>query len=137
MNEKKINSNVAIAFVVLCSVTVGVGLAVYFASNRGARIIRPKGVTVTGTVTATVAGTFEKITFTSLSNGATYLTVANGETYSITIPNDDSYNVTIAWKLFGITGGNATLNANEGTLNLDTTQPSVTENWAIPNPSTP
>jgi hypothetical protein len=137
MKEKRGISNVVVVIIVSCAVVIGVGSAVFSASNGGVGTIRPKGVTVAGTVTAAVAGTFEKITFTSLSNGVSYVVGANRETYSVTLPNCDSYNVTIAWKLFGITGGNAILNWNEGTLNLDTTRSSVTENWAIPNPSTP
>jgi hypothetical protein len=137
MKEKKAISNVVVVIIVSCAVVIGIGSAVYFASNGGVETISPKGVTVAGTVTAAVAGTFEKITFTGLSNGVSYVVGANGETYSISLPDGDSYNVTIAWKLFGTTGGNAILNWNEGTLNLDTTRSSVTENWAIPNPSTP
>jgi hypothetical protein len=136
MSEMRGILNVVMAIAVLCTVAIGVGLAVYIASDGGVGTIRPKRLTVTGTVTAAVAGTLEKITFANLSNGLSYVADVNGETYSITLPNYDSYNVTIAWKLFGITGGKAMVNWND-TLNLDTTQSSVTENWAIPNSSTP
>jgi hypothetical protein len=133
MTEKKGSSKVVIAIVLVCVVIIGVGLAVYFASNGGVGIIKPKEVTLTGTVRAAVAVTFENITFTSLSNGETYVADINGETYSITLTNGDSYNVTVAWKLLGFPGGNW----NVGTLNVDTTQSSITENWVIPNYSTP
>lgn len=133
MSEKKGISNVVIAIVVLCVVVIGVGLAVYFASNGGVGIIKPKEVTLTGTVTTTGTGTNpEKITFTSMSNNKDYVAACTGggnpAPYSITLPNGDSYKVTITWKtLFGlITGGNA----DAGTLNLDSSQSSITENWA-------
>ena len=126
MTDKKAISNVVIAIIVVCVVLVAV-LGIYFASKGGIGIVKPKEVTLTGTVTTTGTGTSpEKITFKSLSDGQTYVANANGGTYSITLPNSDSYGVTITWKFLGITGGTA----DAGTLNLDSTEASITRNWA-------
>lgn len=71
----------------------------------------------------------ESITFTSLKDGSTYAAEVDGgtpATYSINLPNGQSYSVTIKWKFLGIAGGTA----NVGTLNLDTFKRSIAENWA-------
>jgi hypothetical protein len=95
------------------------------------RIDKPKEVTLTGTVTTTGTGTNpEKITFKSMRDEKTYVAGVSGGgnpgTYSIVLPNGDSYKVSITWKFFGITGGTA----DAGTLNLDTSATSIERNWA-------
>lgn len=106
-------------------------LAIYVIIQRPG-FIKPKEVTLTGTVTTTGTGTIpEKITFTSMRDGKTYVAAVvgggNPGTYSITLPNGDSYKVTITWKILGlITGGTA----DAGTLNLDTFETSIEKNWA-------
>jgi hypothetical protein len=43
------------------------------------------------------------------------------------LPNEDTYTVTITWKAFGaIPGGDA----DAGTLNLNETEESIVRNWA-------
>lgn len=92
---------------------------------------KPKEVTLTGTVTTTGTGTSpEKITFTCNRDGMTYVTAVYGGnpgTYTISLPNGDSYSVKITWKILGIiTGGDA----DAGTLNLDTFEESIEKNWS-------
>jgi hypothetical protein len=92
---------------------------------------KPAFVTVAGTVTTTGTGTNpEKITFTSETNGNTYVAACAGGgnpgSYTISLPNGDTYRVTIAWQFIGITGGNA----NAGTLNLNTFSDNMSMNWS-------
>ena len=92
---------------------------------------KPKEVTLTGTVTTTGLGTSpEKITFTCNRDGMTYVTAVSGGnpgTYSIDLPNGDSYSVKITWQVLGlVTGGDA----DAGTLNLDCDDDSLVKNWA-------
>jgi hypothetical protein len=92
---------------------------------------KPKEVTLTGTVTTTGTGTTpEKITFTSVRDETIYVAAVTGGnpgTYSISLPNGDSYSVKITWKILGlVTGGDA----DAGTLNLDTFEESIEKNWA-------
>jgi len=111
-------------------VVVVAALAIYVIVQTPG-FIKPKEVTLTGTVTTTGTGTTpEKITFTSLRDGKTYVAAVSGGnpgTYTITLPNGDSYEVTITWKILGLlTGGTA----DAGTLNLDTFETSIEKNWA-------
>jgi hypothetical protein len=89
---------------------------------------KPGTVTVSGLVITVRTGTVpQKVTFTSMRNAATYVTnVAGGNpgTYSIDLPNGDSYSVSIAWTFLGIPG-----NADAGTLNLDTFDKTILKNW--------
>ncbi len=90
-------------------------------------ISKPSQVVLSGTVTTTGTGTSpEKITFTSETTGNNYVADANGGTYSVTLPNQDTYSVSITWKFLGITGGTA----DAGTLNLDSASATMTENWS-------
>lgn len=124
-NEKKGISSIVLAIVVIAIIVVGV--VVYVALTTSSTPAKPKEVALSGTVTTTGTGTSpEKITFTSEKNGNTYVANANGGTYSISLPNEDTYKVTITWKVLGITGGNA----DAGTLNLDTTEATMVKNWA-------
>jgi len=111
-------------------VVVVAALAIYVIVQTPG-FIKPKEVTLTGTVTTTGTGTTpEKITFTSMRDGKTYVAAVvgggNPGTYTITLPNRDSYKVTITWKFLGFTGGTA----DAGTLNLDTFETSIEKNWA-------
>jgi len=126
MNNKGISS-IAVAIVVIAIVAVGVVAYVILTTPA-----KPKEIELSGTVTTTgTATTPEKITFTSIRDNKTYVAACvgggNPATYSIVIPNGDSYKVTITWKAFGIiTGGDA----DAGTLNLDETEPAIVKNWA-------
>jgi hypothetical protein len=104
-------------------------LTIYFIwSTPG--IIKPNEVTLTGTVTTTgTLTTPEKITFTCERSENTFVASVSGGnpgTYTITLPNGNSYKVSITWKFLGATGGNA----DAGTLNLDTFETSIVQNWA-------
>jgi hypothetical protein len=126
MNEKRGVSNVVLAIAAIAIIVIGVVAYMALTTNSFAPA-KPKEVALSGTVTTTGTGTSpEKITFTSEKNGNTYVANANGGTYSISLPNEDTYKVTITWKVLGITGGNA----DAGTLNLDTTEASMVKNWA-------
>jgi hypothetical protein len=125
MTEKKSSGyrNIGIGVGIAVGVIIAV-IAIYFLFMVATK---PKEVLVSGTVTTTGTGTSpQMVTFTSMRNGKTYVANANGGSYSISLPNGDSYSVTITWKFLGITGGNA----DAGTLNLDTTETSITRNWA-------
>ena len=107
-----------------------VALAVYVIFGT-LGIIKPKDVTLTGTVTTTGTNTYpEKITFTSIRDSKTYVAAVSGGgnpgAYSIILPNGDSYKVSITWKFLGITFGTG----DAGTLNLDTFEKSIERNWA-------
>ena len=118
-------NTVAIAIGVIIIVIIA-GVALYFVFNA-LGVGKPSDVVVSGTVTTTGLGTSPQlVTFTSQSTGNPYVANANGGTYSITLPNRDTYSVTITYKVLGLTLGST---ASAGTLNLDTTQSSITENW--------
>ena len=123
------NKKLLIAVVIAVIVAV-VAVAIYVIVQTPG-FVKPKDVTLTGTVTTTGTGTTpEKITFTSMRDGKTYVAAVSGGnpgTYTITLPNGDSYKVTITWKILGLlTGGTA----DAGTLNLDTFETSIEKNWA-------
>ena len=123
------NKKLLIAVVIAVIVAV-VAVAIYVIVQTPG-FVKPKDVTLTGTVTTTGTGTTpEKITFTSMRDGKTYVAAVSGGnpgTYTITLPNGDSYKVAITWKILGLlTGGTA----DAGTLNLDTFETSIEKNWA-------
>lgn len=87
---------------------------------------KPSTVTVGGTVTTVGTATYpQKITFTSYTNHKQYVNAVNNKVYSISLPNPDSYQVTITWASLGVTGGDC----NAGTLNLDTFDPDINRDW--------
>jgi len=128
MSKNRDVAGLVIVLVVL--VVIVIGVVVYYETNGGIGILKPKDVTLTGTVTTTGTGTTpQKITFTNLSNQEAYVAACNGgnpSSYSITLPNGNNYSVIITWKFLGVTGGNATA----GTLNLDSSSSTMIENWA-------
>jgi len=90
-------------------------------------IVKPKIVTLTGTVTTTGTGTIpEKITFISYKTGNTYVAAVYDHSYSIQLPNGETYNVKITYKFLGlVTVGEA----DAGTLDLDSSEPFIVRNW--------
>ncbi len=97
--------------------------------------LKPEYVTVSGTANntdhfdyASPTITPNTITFTSGKNGTTYETSFTGENYSLSLPNLDSYNVTINWQFNSIYADDS----YAGTLNLNTTETSITKNWTSP-----
>lgn len=108
-----------------------VALVLIYVLSQTPGIGKPKEVTLTGTVTTTGTGTSpERITFTSNRDGRSYVAAVSGGnpgSYTISLPNGDTYAVTITWKFLGlITGGSA----DAGTLNLDTSEGTLVKNWA-------
>jgi len=131
MKESKRAFAPLVAVVVILIVII-VGVVVYYETNGGIGIIKPKDVTLTGTVTTTGTGTTPvKITFTSIKTNLDYVAACTGggnpANYNISLPNGDTYKVFITWKFLGVTGGSP---ADAGTLNLDTYSSSMMQNWA-------
>ena len=88
----------------------------------------PSSVTLTGTVTsANGLKVPELITFISLSSGSKFESYVSGGmsgTYAVTLPNENSYKVTVTWASKG-DGGTADL----GTLNLNSNEAAFERNW--------
>jgi len=129
--KRSSNRRIAIAVAVVFIVII-LGAVVYYLYNT-VGIGKPSQVTVSGTVTTVGDSTRPtKITFTSVTTEQTYIAATSGggnpATYTIALPNGDTYTVTITWvnTILSIFGGDA----NGGTLNLDTHQSSITQNWA-------
>lgn len=131
MNRNRGISKGIVAIGVFCIILIVAG-AIYYFVYMPTIPVKPEEVELTGTVTTTGTGTTpEKITFMSMSDGKTYVAACEGggnpATYCISLPNEDSYKVTITWKAFGlVTGGDA----DAGTLNLDETEETIVRNWA-------
>jgi hypothetical protein len=100
----------------------------YFAMPE---MFKPREVTITGTITASGV-TLEKITF--VNTGCGTISEANivyaGDnvgSYTISLNNNYSYNVTITWRDSG-----TKLNQTEiGTLVVDTFSDSFEKNWVV------
>ena len=126
IRKDKAISTAVIAIIIVVALVAAVAI-VYGLMGYFANAIKPSEVSLSGTVTTTGTGTSpEKITFTSESNGNTYVANANGGSYSISLPNRDTYKVNITWNFLGITGGTA----DAGTLNLDSMTVAMTKNWS-------
>ena len=83
----------------------------------------PDSVTLTGTVSSVNEGNVpEKITFTCLSSRNDFVSNVSGGnigTYSVVLPNNHSYKVTITWQGSGITSETATLDLNSHEASLE------------------
>ena len=114
--------NIAIAGVVIIAVIIVIALVTIVPI-----IAKPTVVTLTGTVTTTGTGTTpERITFTSYKTGSTYVAAVYDHSYSIQLPNGETYKVKITYKFLGlITVGEA----DAGTLDLDSSESSIVRNW--------
>jgi len=109
------------------SVTVIVVLLGAYAFLTYPGVFRPSEVAVTGTVAASGVNP-EKITFTNTGCGtenvATISSTGGGSgTYSISLDNGYSYNVSVAWA-----GGEAALDV----LVLDADEGSIVRDWTVP-----
>lgn len=92
-----------------------------------AKVIKPSEVTISGSVSTVGTATYpQSITFVSSGGGSPYVTSATNGQYQITLPNVNTYSVTITWATLGITGGTC----NAGTLNLDSLQNTASYNWS-------
>jgi hypothetical protein len=92
---------------------------------------KPEEVMLSGTVTANrTAAIPQNITFTSMSDGTAYVAACEGRgnpaDYCITLPNGDTYQVTITSKVFGLIDDG---NTDAGTLTLNETKTTLTKNW--------
>jgi len=123
---KKDKGYAAIIVVILIVCIIAFGVILYYSTNGFIGIIYPKDVTISGIVSvAGIGRSPEKITFTSLTNEHTYVQDTAGNSYSISLPNGDSYSVTITYTILLSTG-----NTDAGTLNLRTLSSSATYNWS-------
>jgi hypothetical protein len=89
--------------------------------------IKPDIVNLSGTVTTGNGTSPQQIAFTSKTNGHYYIADAYSGNYLITLPNEDTYMVTLTWKNMSVTQGNL----SAGTLNLSSTTSTIIENWKI------
>ncbi len=92
---------------------------------------KPDKATVTGTVTAP-SGNVDRIFFTNTGCGTKSEAIVSSDgdasgTYTISLDNEYSYNVTAGWK----NGEGAFVEAAIGKLILDTSDESVVQDWTI------
>ena len=104
-------------------------LAIYYgaaaAENPGTT--KPSMVTVTGLIKLTGAEiAYERVNFTSLRDNTTYSAQVFSEAYNISLPNRDSYKVTIIAHFIGYPTGRPYA---AGTLDLYTNETSLTRDW--------
>jgi hypothetical protein len=133
MNENRGNSEGIVIVGVLCAIVIGAAVTFYqfMYTPTTSAAAKPEEVVLSGTVTTNrTAATPQNITFTSMSDGTNYVAACEGggnpADYSITLPNEDTYQVTISSKVFGLIYGGA---ADAGTLTLDETKPSLAKDW--------
>lgn len=114
----------------LAIICIAAVIGIYYLTQRVPGVVKPTEVMLTGHVTTVGTGTSPTlITFTSMRDQKTYVASVSGGnpgTYSISLPNLDSYQVKITWKILGVTGGSA----NAGTLNIDTYSGSMQHDWS-------
>lgn len=129
MNENRGNSEGIVAVGVLCAIVVGAAVIAYqfMDTPTTSAAGKPEEVELSGIVTTNrTAGIPQNITFTSMSDGTNYVAVCEGggnpADYNITLPNEDTYHVTVTSTVFGLIGGGGT---DAGTLNLDETKTSL------------
>ena len=111
-NRPRISRAVVTFFLVLIIVFTGIGfyLGATYAPTTITKSVTttvttmptpPPQVSVTGNLSTTGLGTSPAgITFTSSTTGKAVSGEVSGNTYTITLLNEDTYNVTIGWKTF-------------------------------------
>ena len=117
--------------IAILSSTIIIALLTVYAYFAMPEMFKPREVTITGTITASGV-TLEKITF--VNTGCGTISEANivyaGDnvgSYTISLNNNYSYNVTITWRDSG-----TKLNQTEiGTLVVDTFSDSFEKNWVV------
>ena len=125
--NNKIPVTLKVAIIVMIAVFATVVLTCEL-QTKVTQAIKPDIVNLSGTVIITGNGTSpQQIAFTSKTNGHYYIADAYSGNYSITLPNEDTYMVTLTWKNMSVTQGN--LNAD--TLNLNSPTSTMVENWKI------
>jgi hypothetical protein len=86
-------------------------------------------ITVSGTVTATGIGASPTgIQFISEETGLTYTGSMNGNSYSISLPNQQAYNVVCSWR--GFLGNTGTFDGGTLTVNAGVGSTTMTQNFA-------
>lgn len=89
--------------------------------------IKPSRVVLTGLIQVTGADiAYEKVNFTSLRDNTTYVASVVSGVYNISLPNGDSYEVTIIAYFVGYPNGRAYA---AGTLDLNTNETSLRRDW--------
>ncbi len=129
--NKKLRWSIAVIYTVSI-----IALLAWYAFFVNPGFLKPREITITGTITATSLSlerlTFANITFTNTGCGtknvASIAQVGeNSGTYSISLDNRYSYNVSIAWL-----GDEATINkVDVGTLTLDTFDKTIVRDWIV------
>jgi len=132
MDENRGTSEAIVIVGALCGIAIVAAVTFYqFMYAPAASEGKPEAVVLSGTVTTKrTAAIPQNITFTSISDGATYVATCEGggnpADYSVTLPNEDTYQVTITSKIFGLLHDG---NTDAGTLNLNETKTTLTKNW--------
>lgn len=133
MTENRSNSERIVIVGALCGIVIVAAVTFYqfMYTPTTSAAGKPEAVELSGTVTTNrTAGIPQNITFTSMSDGTNYVAVCEGggnpADYSITLPNEDTYQVTVTSTVFGLIGGGGT---DAGTLNLDETKTSLIKDW--------
>ena len=129
MSERKGISSLLVVGIVIIAIVVVVGL--YYAFTTPG-IIKPNEVMLTGSVTTTGTGTTPlQIKFTSINDNTDFYQIncvggGNPASYTINLPNQRSYRVTITWRGLLFNTGDTDV----GRLDLDTFDTSLTHDWA-------
>jgi len=133
MSESKGTSEGIVIVGALCAIAIVAAVTFYQFMDTPAIIVagKPEEVELSGTVTINrTAAIPQNITFTSISDGTNYVATCEGggnpADYSITLPNEDTYQVTITSKVFGLIHDG---NTNAGTLTLNQTKTSIIKDW--------
>ncbi len=134
MNRKALALTL-VSVLVFSAIAVVIALRVITIPTSTPSPTKPEYVTVSGTANntdhfdyASATITPNLITFTSQKNGTAYEARFNGQNYSISLPNSDSYNVTINWQFTT----DYAADAYADSFKLDATEASVTRNWVSP-----
>ena len=115
-----LNAGITVIIVLLLS-----GVAYYFSAGLTGI---PSSITVSGRVSTNDAGTNPKaVVFTNENSGQAYDTAVFNGQYSVSLPNQQSYTVTIEWS--GPTGANGTCNAGTVSLGQGAGASSLTGDW--------
>lgn len=127
-SAKKINSKLVIA---VFSSAIIIALLTVYAYVTMPETFKPRQVKITGTITASGI-TLEKIVFVNTGCGTTseaniLYAGDNLGSYTISINNEYSYNVTITWR----DGGTKLNQAEMGTLFVDSFSDSFEKDWVV------
>ena len=112
---KKSNTGRNIAIIILALIVIVVAVWFFSYSGYGNQLTYPN-VSVTGQITTVGFGTTPfRVDFTSSSSGSVFSAAVSGGYYSVSLPNHDSYTVTVDYD----TAISSTSTCNGGVLNLN------------------